>query len=151
MKYVLLVAWVIHRMLAYFGITNKCVALENLNDNVDIGRTLSMTENTITSAKISVGNFETLSLNMTWRFHKINGSVEEAKLQREQNPSVLIGGFVKSIQYYITRKGRDSSVGIATRYRIDDLDMKSRLFRDSQHAYKPTLGPTQPQLQLVPL
>jgi hypothetical protein len=60
----------------------------------------------------------------------MNGSVEEAKLQREQNPSVLIG-FVKSIQYYITRKGQDSSVGIATRYRLNDLDMKSRFLRFS--------------------
>ena len=81
----------------------------------------------------------------------MKGSVEEAKLQREQNPGVLIGNFVKSIQHYITRKGWDSSVGIATRYGLDDLDMKSRLFRDFLHMSKPTLGPTQPQLQLVPL
>jgi hypothetical protein len=79
----------------------------------------------------------------------MNGSVEEAKLQREQNPGVLIGGFVKSIQYYITRKGRDSSVSIVTRYRLDNLDMKSRLFRDFPHMSQLTLGPTQPQLQLV--
>lgn len=147
----LLVAYVICRMLAYFGITNRRAALENLNDNVDISRKWSMTENTITSAKISIGNFETLSFNMTWIFHEMNGSVEEAKLQREQKPGVLIGGFVKSIQYYITRKGQDSSVGIVTRYGLDDLDMKYRLFRDFPHASKPTLGPTQPQLQLVPL
>ena len=74
-----------------------------------------MTETTITSAKISVGNFETPSINMTWRFHEMNGSVEKAKLQRDQNPGVLIRGFVKGIQYYITRKGWDSSVGITTR------------------------------------
>jgi hypothetical protein len=40
-------------MLEYFGITNRCAALENVNDNVD---SRSMTENTI-SAKISIGNF----------------------------------------------------------------------------------------------
>ena len=81
----------------------------------------------------------------------MKGSVEEAKLQREQNPGVLIEVFVKRIQYYITRKGRDSSVGIVTRYVLDDLDMKSQLFRDLPHTFKRTLGPTQPQLQLVPL
>jgi hypothetical protein len=81
----------------------------------------------------------------------MNGSVEEAKLQREQNPGILIGGFVKSIQYYITRKGWDSSVSIATQYRQDDLDMKSQLFREFPQVSKPTLEPTQPQLKLVPL
>jgi hypothetical protein len=131
-------------MLGYFGITNRCAALENLNDNVDISRTWSMTENTIMSAKISVGNFETLSLDMTWRFDEMNGSVEEAKLQREQNPCVLTRGFVKSIQCYVTRKGRDSSVGIVTWYGLDDLDMKSQLFLDFLHMSKLTMGPPSP-------
>jgi len=59
----------------------------------------------------------------------MNGSVEEAKLQIDQNSGFLIGGCVKSTQYYITRKGWDSSVSIATRYGLDDLHMKSQLFR----------------------
>jgi hypothetical protein len=72
----------------------------------------------------------------------MNGLVEEAKLQRQQNPGVLIGGFVKSIQYYISRKVRDSSIGIVTQYGLDDLDMKSWLFRDDLHESKPALVPT---------
>jgi hypothetical protein len=55
----------------------------------------------------------------------MNGSVEEAKLQTEQNPGVLIGGFVKSIQFYITIKGRNSTVGIATRYGLGSLGIES--------------------------
>jgi hypothetical protein len=55
----------------------------------------------------------------------MNGSVEEAKLQRERNSGVLIGGFVKSIQHYITRKGRNSRAGIATLYGLDSPDIES--------------------------
>jgi len=81
----------------------------------------------------------------------MNGSVEEAKLQREQNPGVLIGGSMKSIHYYINRKGQDSSVGIGTRYGLDGLAIESWLFQDFLYASKLTLGPTQPKLHLVPL
>ena len=46
--------------------------------------------------------------------------------------------------------GRDSSVGIATRYGMDGPGIKSRRGRDFPHPSIPTLGPTQPPVQWVP-
>jgi hypothetical protein len=46
--------------------------------------------------------------------------------------------------------GRDSSVGIATRYGLDGPGIKSRCGRDFQHNDRPVLGPTQPPVQWVP-
>ena len=46
--------------------------------------------------------------------------------------------------------GRDSSVGIATRYGLDGLGIESRWGRDFPHPSRPTLGPTQPPVQWVP-
>ena len=39
---------------------------------------------------------------------------------------------------------RDSSVGIATRYRLDDPGIESLWGRDFSHPPRPVLGPTQP-------
>jgi hypothetical protein len=46
--------------------------------------------------------------------------------------------------------GRDSSVGIATRYRLHGLCIESRWGRDFQHSSRPALGHTQPHVQWVP-
>jgi hypothetical protein len=46
--------------------------------------------------------------------------------------------------------GRDSSVGIATRYRLDGPGIESRLERDFLHQSRPDLGPTQPPIQWLP-
>ena len=54
--------------------------------------------------------------------------------------------------YRITQKkvGRDSSVGIATGYRLDGLEIEAQWGRDFPHLSRPTLGPTQPPVQWVP-
>ena len=46
--------------------------------------------------------------------------------------------------------GRDSSVGIATRYELDGPGIESRWGRDFPHPSRPALGPIQPPVQWVP-
>ena len=46
--------------------------------------------------------------------------------------------------------GRDSSVGIATRYEMDSPAIESRWGQDFPHPSRPALGPTQPLIQWVP-
>ena len=46
--------------------------------------------------------------------------------------------------------GRDSVVGIATRYGLDGPGIESRWGRDFSHTSRPALGPTQPPIQWVP-
>jgi hypothetical protein len=52
--------------------------------------------------------------------------------------------------YYFYSMGRDSSVGIATRYRLEGPGIESRWGPDYLHPSRPALGPTQPPIQLVP-
>ena len=46
--------------------------------------------------------------------------------------------------------GRDSSVGIATRYGLDGPGIESRWGQDYPHPSRPALGPTQLPIQWVP-
>ena len=46
--------------------------------------------------------------------------------------------------------GRNSSVGIATRYGLDGPGIESRWWRDFPHPSRPALGPIQPPVQWVP-
>ena len=45
--------------------------------------------------------------------------------------------------------GRDSSVGMATRYGLDGPGIEFRCGRDFPHPFRPALGPTQPPIQWV--
>ena len=47
-------------------------------------------------------------------------------------------------------RGRDSAVGIATRYGLDGPGIESQWGRDFPHPSRPALGPTQPPVQWVP-
>jgi hypothetical protein len=54
-------------------------------------------------------------------------------------------------EFYIEKEGgRDSSVGIATRYGLDGPGIDSRWGRDFSHMSRPALGPIQPPIQWVP-
>jgi len=46
--------------------------------------------------------------------------------------------------------GRESSVGIATRYGLDGPGIECRWGRDFPHLSRPAVGPTQPPIQWVP-
>jgi hypothetical protein len=61
--------------------------------------------------------------------------------------------FVKFLAYDLFGfcfMGRDSLVGVATRYGLDGPGIGSRWGQDFPHSYRPALGPTQPPTQLVP-
>ena len=52
--------------------------------------------------------------------------------------------------YSVISWGRDSSVGIVTRYALDGPGIEFRWWRDFPHPSRPALGPTQPPIQWVP-
>jgi hypothetical protein len=56
----------------------------------------------------------------------------------------------KLLAYQQARLGRDSSVGIATRYGLDGSGIESRWGRDFSQPSRPALGPTQHPIQWVP-
>ena len=56
--------------------------------------------------------------------------------------------FLSRPMFYIV--GRDSSVGIATRYGLDGPEIESRWGRGFPHLSIPALGPTEPPVQWVP-
>jgi len=51
---------------------------------------------------------------------------------------------------YVRTVGRDSSIGIATRYGLDGPGIESRWCRYFPHPSRLALGPTQPPVQWVP-
>ena len=61
---------------------------------------------------------------------------------------VIISGFV--INYIIGSTDYNSSVGIVTRYGLDDPGIESRCERDFPHPFVPVLRPTQPPLRCIP-
>jgi len=56
------------------------------------------------------------------------------------------------IEFFVccNKVGRDSAVGIATRYGLDGPGIESLQGRDFAHPSRPVLGPTQPPIQWVP-
>jgi hypothetical protein len=65
------------------------------------------------------------------------------------NRKPLINSIV--FRYTLNSKvGRDSSLGIATRYELDGPGIESQWGRDFQHTSRPALGPTQPPVQWLP-
>ena len=63
---------------------------------------------------------------------------------------IRIFGINFIIFYTFMYKGLDSSVGIATRYRLDGPGIESLWGRDFPHPSRLALGPTQPPIQRVP-
>ena len=66
------------------------------------------------------------------------------------NDGPHIGRWSHKLQYYIIIiMGRDSSVGIATRYWLDGPRIESRWGRDFPSPSRPALGPVQPPIHWV--
>jgi hypothetical protein len=97
-------------------------------------------------------------------FHISRIRVNVAQYCWQTTPSFLVfsfGQYILSIKFYSSYtiycstiyivQGRDSSVGIATRYRLDGPGIESRWRRDFPHPSRPALGPTQPSTQWVPV
>ena len=61
-------------------------------------------------------------------------------------PAYLAGVCLHTLQFLV---GRDSSVGIATRYELDGRRIESRWRRDFPHPCRSALGHTQPPVQWV--
>ena len=59
-----------------------------------------------------------------------------------QNTACLISEELMFKSYMTVWRGRDSSVGIATRYRLGGQGIESRWGRDFPHPSRPSLGPT---------
>ena len=84
-----------------------------------------------------------------------HGSVCRCK-KRKSRPStheevyVCDGDAIRLLEVPAKVRGRDSSVGIATRYGLDGPEIESRWRRDFPHPSTPALGPTQPHIQWVP-
>jgi hypothetical protein len=66
-----------------------------------------------------------------------------------QCPLRLFSVIIIVIVVLNTRRGRDSSVGIATRYGLDGPGIGSRWGRYFPHPSRPALGPTQSPIQGV--
>ena len=60
------------------------------------------------------------------------------------------GKFQNLLYIIMLTMGRDSSVGIATRYGLDCPDIESQWGQDFPHPSRPALGPSQPPVQWVP-
>ena len=72
---------------------------------------------------------------------------------RVLSPFLIVHFLCYTSSFYIlslcSLMGRDSSVGIATRYRLDGPRIESRWWRVFPHQPRPALGPTQPPIQWV--
>jgi len=62
----------------------------------------------------------------------------------KQRKEIVTGHCKQKIRVLIVSVGRDSSVGIATRYGLDCPGIESQWGRDFPHPSRPALGPTHP-------
>jgi hypothetical protein len=66
------------------------------------------------------------------------------------NKVVVVVIIIIIIIVVVITVGRDSSVGVVTRYRLDGPGIDSKLRRDFPYTSSPALGPTQLPIQLAP-
>jgi hypothetical protein len=70
--------------------------------------------------------------------------------EMRRSRSDLACGATEKNGLHLARGGRDSSVGIATRYGLEGPGIESRLGRDFPHPSRLALGTTQPPIKWVP-
>ena len=68
----------------------------------------------------------------------MGGGGEAGEMGDAHRPELLFFNLLKSTGYYM---GRDSAVGIATRYGLDSPGIESRWRRDFPHPSRLALGP----------
>jgi hypothetical protein len=71
-------------------------------------------------------------------------------LVHSMEENVLHRYFKQFLNVSLVLVGRDSSIGISTRYGLDGQGIESRWGRDFPHPSRPALEPTQPPIQWVP-
>ena len=96
-----------------------------------------------------------LTSNFAVRIHSISFYVHTYSIYTHDKPNSfnLVRDTPHSymiIKYvYIYTVSRDSSVGIATRYRLEGPGIEFGWGRDFPHLFRPALGPNQPPVQRV--
>jgi hypothetical protein len=77
-----------------------------------------------------------------WCFKRRAVNLNEQVLQSKAPDAIIYIVFAQGM-------GRDSAVGIATRYRLDGPGSESQWGRDFPHMSRPALGSTQPPIRWV--
>jgi hypothetical protein len=110
-------------------ITNKFAALENLNDDEEINRTLeNIKENIKTSAEESLGLHE-LKQNKSWFDEESLGSVaqkKQAKMQRIQDPIQRNVDNLNKVRREVSRHCRNKKKAYL-RAKIEELETNSKI------------------------